>query len=178
MKQTDTGGGIQSHRFYKNTVTAMDNAHTATTKKNTEAKEAKDRSHIQRLDLENNNNNNNNGGTRKTTSSPSGYNEKPVGSSHGKIDDSEEISVAGRTKMSVPKPKDDQVQLSEKKPEVVDKPVDSKAGVATQPKHEISKEEEEEREASAELDSILKRSPSTFCPDLQTVFLQTMGISD
>ena len=63
--------------------------------------------------------------------------------------------------MSVPKPKDDQVQLSEKKPEAVDKPVDSKAGVATE-EHEISKEEEEEQEASAELDSILKRSPSTF----------------
>lgn len=175
LKQTDTGGGIQSHRFYKNTVTAMDNAHTATTKKNNEAKEAKDRSHIQRLDLENNNNNNN-GGTRKTTSAPSSYNEKqekPVGSSHGKIDESEEISVAGRTKMSIPKPKEDQMQLSEKKSEAVDKPVESKSNVATEHEHEISKVEEEEREASAEFNSILKRSPSTFVQTFPTVSTKT-----
>ncbi|KAE8549710.1 hypothetical protein EYB25_008234 [Talaromyces marneffei] len=168
---TDTGGGIQSHRFYKKTVTAMDNAHTATIKKNNEAKDAKDRSHIQRLDLENNNNNNN-GGTRRTTSSPNSYNEKqekPIGASHGKADDSDEISVAGRTKMPIPKPKEDQVRLSEKEPEAVDKPVESKSDVATEHKHETSKEEEEEREASAELDSILKRSPiivfsKSYCP--------------
>uniref|UniRef100_A0A093V431 60S ribosomal protein L9-B n=1 Tax=Talaromyces marneffei PM1 TaxID=1077442 RepID=A0A093V431_TALMA len=149
----------------------MDNAHTATIKKNNEAKDAKDRSHIQRLDLENNNNNNN-GGTRRTTSSPNSYNEKqekPIGASHGKADDSDEISVAGRTKMPIPKPKEDQVRLSEKEPEAVDKPVESKSDVATEHKHETSKEEEEEREASAELDSILKRSPiivfsKSYCP--------------
>lgn len=170
---TDTGGGIQSHRFYKKTVTALDNAHTATIKKNNEAKEAKDRSHIQRLDIENNNNNNNinninNGGTRKTT-------DKSVGSSsHGKIADSEEISVAGRTKMSVPKAKDDQTQLSAKKPEAVDKSAASKNEVAIDHEHdhEISKEEKEkqdEKAASDELDSILKRSPiivfsKSYCP--------------
>lgn len=64
--------------------------------------------------------------------------------------------------MSVPKSKEDQTQLSEKKPEVVEKPAGSKSDIATEHKHETSKEEEEEREASAELDSILKRSPSTF----------------
>lgn len=154
----------------------MDNAHAATVKKN-EAKD-KDRSHIQRLDLENNNNNNN-GGTRKTTSSPSTYNEKqekPIGSSHSKIDDSDEISVAGRTKMSVPKPKEDQVQLSEKKPESVDKSSvkETDSNVATEHEHEISKEEQEEQEASAELDSILKRSPGMFV-QISQPYLQAPG---
>lgn len=173
MKQTDTGGGIQSHRFYKKTVTAIDNAHTATTKKN---KEVKDRSHIQRLDFENTNNNNNNGGVRKTSGSPSSYNdkqEKPIGESHGKIVDSEEVSVAGRTKMSVPKPKEDQVQLSEKKPEIVDKPAEPKSDIATK-EHETSKEEEEDRETKAELDSILKRSPSMF-QDYPPLFIHANG---
>ncbi|EED20262.1 Glutaredoxin domain protein [Talaromyces stipitatus ATCC 10500] len=167
---TDTGGGIQNHRFYKKTVTAMNNAHVATTKKNSEGK---DRSHIQRLDLDNNNNNNN--GARKTPSSPSALNdkqqEKSIGSSHNKIDTSDEISVAGRTKMSVPKPKEDQVPLSNKKTDSVDTPsVKSEAETHVAPKeHETSKEDEEEKEASAELDFILKRSPiivfsKSYCP--------------
>lgn len=74
--------------------------------------------------------------------------------------------------MSVPKSKEDQSQLSEKKPEIVDKPAGSKSDIATAHEHEISKEEEEEAEASAELDSILKRSPSTFVQIYSRFYVQ------
>lgn len=140
----------------------MNNAHAATVKKNNDAK---DRSHIQRLDLDNNNNNNN--GARKTSTAnvvndEDKQQEKVIGASI--LEDSDEISVAGRTKMSVPRPKEEQIKLSDKKQDSPEKPIKVETGneIASEHGHETPEVDKEEQEASAELDSILKRSPSMF----------------
>jgi hypothetical protein len=172
--QTDSGGGIQSHHFYKSTVNAMNNAHSATLKKNSDAA-AKDRSHIQRLDIDNNNGGN--GGARKQSTLSNDKQEKAavVSNKADNENDYEGISVAGRTKIPASKPKEDQVPIAEKKPENLET-TKSESASATTSEHEhaaLSQEEEEElarkeeeakkeQEASEELDSILKRSPSMF----------------
>lgn len=180
---TDAGGGVQSRHFYKSTVNALDNAHDVTAKKSNDA--AKDRSHIQRLDVETNNNNNN-GGTRKPSTVNNNDKQEKTAIGSTKLDadnnDMDEISVAGRTKMSAPKLKDDQTPILEKKPESSGSATSGHAsGGGSVNKHEDVPEHghehededdtpsQEEQEASAELDSILKRSPiivfsKSYCP--------------
>ncbi|CRG85619.1 60S ribosomal protein L9-B [Talaromyces islandicus] len=145
--QTDAAGGVQKRPFYQSTVKAMDNARAAAIKKNNDAK---DRSHIQKLDdIE-----------KAATGKQSTLREKQETANRGKSEDVEEISVAGRTKMQVPKLKNEGEQV----PIVKQAPAAEAAETEEDPS-----QEKEAQEASAELDSILKRSPiiifsKTYCP--------------
>lgn len=141
----------------------MNNAHAASIKK---TNDAKDRSHIQKLDFENNNNN----ARKQSTLNNDIKQEKTTVGDSKKIednyDDLDGIPVAGRTKMSIPKPKQDQVLISGDETGASD-PIESASVVEHGHEHEKvqekegpSQEEIEEQEASEELDSILKRSPS------------------
>ncbi|KAH8693048.1 hypothetical protein BGW36DRAFT_385753 [Talaromyces proteolyticus] len=137
---TDAAGGIQDRHFYKSTVTAMDNARLAAIKK---SNDAKDRSHIQKLDIE------------KAAGKQSALREKQETANRVKNEELEEISVAGRTKMQVPKPKGED-SVAAPKPAKISQSEDTD-------------ESKEADEASAELESILKRSPiiifsKSYCP--------------
>lgn len=75
-------------------------------------------------------------------------------------DDTEEISIAGRTKITVPKNRNDPEQQGSGSPS--DPQADDKTPQADDaPKTDDAPEE---GEAKTELNSILKRSPSTSCP--------------
>ncbi|KAL1986639.1 hypothetical protein VTN96DRAFT_6017 [Rasamsonia emersonii] len=133
---TTDAGGIQNHKFYKSTVAAMDRARAA---KNAPTNE---NAHIQKLD------------------SPVAADEKvlrvnkdnPDTASNDKSEEMEEIAVAGRTKMQVPKQREDQKPAAEtKRPQ----------GADTESKEDV--------EAKTELNDILKRSPiiifsKSYCP--------------
>lgn len=118
----------------------MDNARAAAIKKNNDAR---DRSHIQKLD-----------DIEKPAGKQSSLREKQDTAKVGKNEDVEEISVAGRTKMQVPKLKNegDQVPIAKKEPVAAEVPESE----------EDSSQDKEAQEASIELDSILKRSPSKY----------------
>jgi hypothetical protein len=124
----------------------MDNARAAAIKKNNDAK---DRSHIQKLD-----------DIEKATGKQSNLREKQDTVNRGKSEDLEEISVAGRAKMQVPKLKNE----GEQAPMAKQAPA---AAEAAETEEDLG-QEKEAQEASMELDSILKRSPSNYsAPSVQ-----------
>lgn len=121
----------------------MDNARAAAIKKNNDAK---DRSHIQKLDdIEKAAGGKQNNLREKQETAKTG----------GKTEDLEEISVAGRAKMQVPKLRNEgekQVPMAKQAP----------AAAEVTETEEDQAQEKEAQEASMELDSILKRSPSNY----------------
>lgn len=127
--QTDAEG-IQNHKFYKSTVNAMDEARAAAAQKSTTNNNA----HIQKLDFD---------AVTPDERVLKGEQETIDNAPKDKAEEMEEISVAGRAKMQVPKQREDQKPAAEPK----------------QPQ-ETDAESKEDTEAKSELNVILKRSPS------------------
>jgi hypothetical protein len=104
--QTDAGGGIQNHKFYKSTVNAMEDARLAALQKSADAKE---KSHIQKLDRGRAAGDHQDvlrEGTHKDDAAPK-----------DKSEETERVPVAGRTKMQAPKAKDEAASPAEKEGE-------------------------------------------------------------
>lgn len=79
-------------------------------------------------------------------------------------DDTEEISIAGRTKITVPKNRNDPAQQGSESPS---KPqADDTRQAGDTPQKDDAPREGEENEAKTELNSILKRAPSTSWPGM------------
>ncbi|KAL1967532.1 hypothetical protein VTN77DRAFT_3047 [Rasamsonia byssochlamydoides] len=137
---TNDAGGIQNHKFYKTTVEAMDRAREAAAAKKAATN---DNAHIQKLDP---------GAVAADEKVLRVKQENVDTASKHKSEEMEEIFVAGRAKMQVPKQREDQKPTAEpKKPQ------------------ETDTASKEETEAKTELNAILKRSPiiifsKSYCP--------------